>query len=533
MTTLPSKSIVLSNNKDQVFKSVENGFFNCKLTVKDGGDLTISLRPDGFVNATQLCKAGKKLFADWKRMDSTQELIQVLKSSMGIHIDLLIDTKMTGKNEERGSWIHPDLAVQLAQWISPSFAIQVSRWVREIALTGKVEQGKEKTNEELLKLQQDLLLKDEVIKSIVSEKDIIKKNYSHLERIHDNLKRTRNYHKFKKGKCCYILHDPWRTDSYYKVGETLDIDQRLQQYRTSMPECKVAFLVYLDDNKLLEKCIKVRYAKELDPCPNHEWVSGGIKLEQIIKSFKMLIRFLKLSVSYENTLDIYNNPYDPDYKIWPDENMAILNFIEDDTKEDDLESESEEEEENIKEYKCEKCDKVYKLQGNLLNHIKNKHPVEIKDEIKQEHKDDDKTNTCNICNKTLANKGKLNRHVKHVHEKSGRVKCKSCKEIFNSKDSLNGHIRNVHEKKTASKCEECDFVATTPGNLKRHIENIHKHNSQFECDICKSMYKTKTYLNLHIQTVHKKVCQTKCDLCGIVLCSNKSLKYHRFSIHKI
>jgi hypothetical protein len=87
---------------------------------------------------------------------------------------------MTGKNEERGSWIHPDLAVQLAQWISPSFAIQVSRWVREIALTGKVEQGKEK--------------------------------------IHDNLKRTRNYHKFKKGKCCYVLYDPWRTDACYKVG---------------------------------------------------------------------------------------------------------------------------------------------------------------------------------------------------------------------------------------------------------------------------------------------------------------------------
>ena len=83
--------------------------------INESGLYSLILRPDGFVNATQLCKAGKKLFADWKRMESTQELIQALKSSMGIHIDLLIDTKMTGKNEERGSWIHPDLAVQLAQ----------------------------------------------------------------------------------------------------------------------------------------------------------------------------------------------------------------------------------------------------------------------------------------------------------------------------------------------------------------------------------------------------------------------------------
>ena len=85
MTTLPENN-VLSNTKDQIFKSVENGFFNCKLAVKDGGDLTISLRPDGYVNATQLCKAGKKLFADWKRMDSTQELITELSRSAHLNL---------------------------------------------------------------------------------------------------------------------------------------------------------------------------------------------------------------------------------------------------------------------------------------------------------------------------------------------------------------------------------------------------------------------------------------------------------------
>ena len=66
MTTMPA-SIVLSNTKDHVFKPVENGFFNCKLTVKDGGNLTISVRPDGFVNATQLCKAGNKRFNNWSK----------------------------------------------------------------------------------------------------------------------------------------------------------------------------------------------------------------------------------------------------------------------------------------------------------------------------------------------------------------------------------------------------------------------------------------------------------------------------------
>ena len=96
MTTVQVKGNELSNNKDQVFKPAENGFFNCKLSVKDGSDLTISLRPDGFVNATQLCTAGKKLFKDWKRLDSTQELIQVIIADGSYSPSAIIDIKKGG-----------------------------------------------------------------------------------------------------------------------------------------------------------------------------------------------------------------------------------------------------------------------------------------------------------------------------------------------------------------------------------------------------------------------------------------------------
>ena len=84
-----------------------------------------SRESDGFINATQMCKAGGKLFADWNRLSSTQVLINELSSNTGIPICDLV--KSTRANS--GSWIHPDLAVQLAQWISPKFALQVSRWI--------------------------------------------------------------------------------------------------------------------------------------------------------------------------------------------------------------------------------------------------------------------------------------------------------------------------------------------------------------------------------------------------------------------
>jgi hypothetical protein len=38
---------------------------------------------------------------------------------------------MTGSNELRGTWVHPQMAIHLAQWLSAAFAVQVSEWVLE------------------------------------------------------------------------------------------------------------------------------------------------------------------------------------------------------------------------------------------------------------------------------------------------------------------------------------------------------------------------------------------------------------------
>lgn len=103
-------------------------------------NVTITSRhPDHYVNATQLCQAGGKLFKDWHRLESTKELIAVLSSEVKIPPSLLVESKKGQSSIFRqGSWVHPDLAIQLAQWISPAFALQVSRWVRSLFSDGNV-----------------------------------------------------------------------------------------------------------------------------------------------------------------------------------------------------------------------------------------------------------------------------------------------------------------------------------------------------------------------------------------------------------
>jgi hypothetical protein len=90
-------------------------------------NVTITSRhPDHYVNLSELCQAGYKKFNDWFRLESTKELITELETATGMSSALLVEIKRDC------SWIHPDLAVQLAHWISPSFALKVTRWIRRL-----------------------------------------------------------------------------------------------------------------------------------------------------------------------------------------------------------------------------------------------------------------------------------------------------------------------------------------------------------------------------------------------------------------
>jgi hypothetical protein len=92
---------------------------------------------DGYIHATAICQAAGKLWADYDRLQQTKEFLDELSRSMGIPIDLLTHSVVRGPNDERGTWVHPYVAVNLAQWCSPKFAVQVSRWIIEWAMTGE------------------------------------------------------------------------------------------------------------------------------------------------------------------------------------------------------------------------------------------------------------------------------------------------------------------------------------------------------------------------------------------------------------
>jgi hypothetical protein len=270
-----------------------------ELILKDlGGELNINgiiikSREDGFVDATSLCKAGGKEFKHWHSLDSTKELIKALEQE-----EILKDGITTfksldiSKGRYGGSWIHPDLAVQLAQWLSPVFALQVSRWIRQLALTGTVTIGKEKSSNELLELQKD---------------------YKKLEDKHRKLLQKKNYHKFKKGACFYIISDIDGKSKKFKPGfEGVDIDVRMQQHRSTMPGCKLEYLIYSNDADLVEKSVLKRFESKR-MFANHEWVYD-VDVNYIIKSTRTILDVINIDYTEENTLEDYNEQIIADFE---------------------------------------------------------------------------------------------------------------------------------------------------------------------------------------------------------------------------
>lgn len=96
---------------------------------------------DGYVNATAMCKAVNKKFGDYTRTSATQEFLSELSAATGIPVTGLVLSIQGGVPELQGSWVHPDVAINLGQWCSPKFAVAVSRWVRDW-MQGKIAKGK-------------------------------------------------------------------------------------------------------------------------------------------------------------------------------------------------------------------------------------------------------------------------------------------------------------------------------------------------------------------------------------------------------
>lgn len=79
-----------------------------------------------------MCKANGKLWNDFWRTDRCSQYLEALSGVTGNPVtghDGLVQSRQGGADQ--GTWVHPDVATELARWISPSFSVFVNQWFRD------------------------------------------------------------------------------------------------------------------------------------------------------------------------------------------------------------------------------------------------------------------------------------------------------------------------------------------------------------------------------------------------------------------
>lgn len=273
-------------------------------TITLSGIVVESRASDHFINATQLCKAGGKKFAQWMLLESTRELVATLKAELSSNVEILTFQKplieTTKGRYGGGSWIHPDLAVQLAQWISPAFALQVSRWIRELFATGSVQVDSRKTDEELKRLSEEtqnlryqLQEKNCLIEeknclieehkgqlaeknSLLKEKTaLLEEHKGQLERLHKYNKDLLSFKKLKeRNESIYIVSSyNYVRNGLFKIGRTKDMKRRTVSHNTTHvngDRIEVLAEFKVNNSKLVEDTIHKKL-EGLRPSPTSEF----------------------------------------------------------------------------------------------------------------------------------------------------------------------------------------------------------------------------------------------------------------------
>ena len=75
-----------------------------------------------------MCKANGKRWSDYRESDRCQKYLDALAQTTGIPVFDLIDSR---RGNDGGTYVHPQVAIELSCWLSATFAVWLHNWFLE------------------------------------------------------------------------------------------------------------------------------------------------------------------------------------------------------------------------------------------------------------------------------------------------------------------------------------------------------------------------------------------------------------------
>ncbi|XP_052097213.1 uncharacterized protein LOC127732187 [Mytilus californianus] len=200
---------------------------------------------------------------------------------------------------------------------------------------------------------------------------------------------------------------------------------------------------------------------------------------------------------------------------------------------------------STKSVKCKLCQKGYKNQSGLTQHMRFTHKTycihceenlssvdELKEHLNKTHnifafEDGSLKYGCKICGKTFANGHKLKAH-QYVHDIHPPLKCKICHQTLKTENTLSYHMKTKHDEtyqKNVS-CEYCGKLFWCKSELDKHLR-VHTNERPYLCHICSSSFKTTGNLRNHQRAIHENHFWI-CDVCGQKFKSKPRFQEHLY-----
>jgi len=258
-------------------------------------NVEVIFRQDGYLNATQLCKAGGKKFSHWCGLKNVKTLINVLISDAGIPASEIIQINK-GKNNQ-DTFIHPKLGPHLAMWLSPEFALNVSDVINELLLTGDVKYSKNNMPKLEIKNLDEWKLKFEALQ-IQSAEDkfeaIIKERTEMIPHLLSNAQKYQRFiylayigkHKTSEhnNELCYK----------FKFGKSYDLSTRNSTHVKKFPVWKLIHVIPCENLDQVEFMFKekLRSLDKLSTCENETeitFISSDFSYHDLCNSLKDIV----------------------------------------------------------------------------------------------------------------------------------------------------------------------------------------------------------------------------------------------------